>query len=174
MSAQPAEPTDPSPESPETPPDPVPTGGEHVDAAEPTADVTADSGEAPVQPAEVEPAPMGKVLEFRSPKGSLTLRPNQSVLEPEQHAALLAIGIDTKANGGAVVPHLRAFIHMCQIRDLDPFAREAYLIARGKGDKTTYTMQTGIDGYRKMAAATGRFIRVRSRLWTGQEDDDKS
>lgn len=108
-----------------------------------------------------------------TPAGSLTLRPNQKVLDPEQHAALKAIGIDTQTDPG-VIPHVRAFVHMCQIRGLDPFAREAYLIGRGKGDNRKYTMQTGIDGYRKMGAATGRLIRVKKVLWTGRDDDDRS
>ena len=113
------------------------------------------------------------VVHHETPAGSLTLRPNQKELDNEQVWALKAIGIDTQQDPG-VIPHLRAFVHMCQIRALDPFAREAYLIGRGKGANRKYTMQTGIDGYRKMGAATGRFIRVKKRLWTGADDDDRS
>ena len=110
---------------------------------------------------------------LETPAGFLTLRPTQKSLEPEQINALKAIGIDTQNDPG-VIPHLQAFVHMCQIRNLDPFAREAYLIGRGKGDNRKYTMQTGIDGYRKMAKATGRFIRVKKVLWTGSDDDERS
>lgn len=130
--------------------------------------------EEPQQPAEVVgETETGKVIALRSDRGSLTLRPGQKDLDPEQHWALKAIGIDTKADPG-VVPHLRAFVHMCQVRGLDPFAREAYLIGRGKDRNRKYTMQVGIDGYRKMAGATKRFIRVKKTLWTGSEDDDQS
>lgn len=139
----------------------------------------ADPDEAVTEAEVVEPdaapdAPeAGTAVELSTPRGSLTLRPNQSAMDPEQKAALLAIGIDLNNDPG-VVPHLRAFVHMCQIRELDPWAREAYLIGRGEGNKRKYTMQTGIDGYRKLAADTGRFVRVVDRLWTGKDDDDRS
>jgi hypothetical protein len=138
----------------------------------PTA--TPDEAEAEI----VEPADIAKpegVVEVRSPHGHLTLRPDQSVsdLDSDQQAGLLAIGIDVAKDPG-VWPHLRAFIHMCQLRRLDPFAKEAYLIGRGSGTYRKWTMQTGIDGYRKMSASTGRFIRVKARLWTGPDDDDNS
>lgn len=127
-----------------------------------------------VEPNAAEEAPSATAaIELHTPRGSLTLRPNQTAMDPEQKAALLAIGIDL-VNDPGILPHLRAFTHMCQIRDLDPWAREAYLIGRGEGDKRKYTMQTGIDGYRKLAADTGRFIRVVERLWTGKDDDDRS
>jgi hypothetical protein len=124
-----------------------------------------------VQPAEADD--YTQAVELRSPRGALTLRPGQVHLDENQKAALLAIGIDTKSDPG-VVPHIRPFMHMCQVRGLDPFMREAYLIGRGKGDKRKWTMQVGIDGYRKMAGATGRFIRVKSVKWTGRDDDDRS
>jgi hypothetical protein len=122
-----------------------------------------------VQPDEVD-KPTG-VVEIRTPHGFLSLRPNQTGLDEHQHSTLLAIGIDIKKDPG-VFPHLRAFIHMCQLRHLDPFAKEAYLIGRGTGDWRKWTMQTSIDGYRKLSASTGRFIRVKARLWTGQDDDE--
>lgn len=123
-----------------------------------------------VEPGDVA-TPEG-VVEIRSPQGHLTLRPEQSVadLDREQQAGLLAIGIDVEKDPG-VWPHLRAFIHMCQLRRLDPYAKEAYLIGRGKGDYRKWTMQTSIDGYRKLAASTGRLKRVKARLWTGSDDD---
>lgn len=141
-------------------------------------EAAAEPSEGPEDPQTVDEAAAAAlagdiVVRHESPAGSLTLRPNQKELDPEQHWALKAIGIDTQADPG-VIPHLRAFVHMCQIRGLDPFAREAYLIGRGKDHNRKYTMQTGIDGYRKMGAATGRFIRVKKRLWTGADDDDRS
>lgn len=139
--------------------------------AEPTPEADPVEPDEIVQPADLV-QPSG-VVELRTPTGHLTIRPDQAKLDPIQHAALKAIGIDTVEDPG-VVPHLRAFVHMCQIRNLDPFAKEAYLIGRGQGKYRTYTMQVAIDGYRKMAAATKRFLRVKSVLWTGQDDDEKS
>lgn len=143
------------------------------EAAEGT-ETPSDAPEAPpepVQPADV--VSLSRDVVTQTPAGSLTLRPNQKELDQEQHWALKAIGIDTQKDPG-VIPHLRAFVHMCQIRALDPFAREAYLIGRGRDNNRKYTMQTGIDGYRKMAKMTGRFIRVKATYWTGAEDDDRS
>lgn len=127
----------------------------------------------PVQPAEADPEAASNVIQLRTPKGALTIRPGQVDLDSRQVAALVAIGIDTNKDPG-VVHHIRPFMHMCQIRDLDPYAKEAYLIGRGNGDNRKYTMQVAIDGYRKMAGNTGRFIRVKKTLWTGQDDDDRT
>jgi RecT family len=123
---------------------------------------------------EIEPipeAPPTATVALRTPRGSLTIRPDQKELDEEQTAALLAIGIDADADPG-VLPHLRAFLHMCQIRDLDPFAKEAYLIGRGQGTDRKYTMQVSIDGFRKIAGDTGRFIRRVGWFWTGTDDGD--
>lgn len=146
---------------------------EPTDEQEPTPDdvVEPDAEAEVVQPAEIE-APTGEVM-LRGERGVLALRPDQTVLTPAQQAALVAIGIDTVEDKG-VIPHVRPFIHMCQVRGLDPWAKEAYLIGRGKNDKRKWTMQTGIDGYRKMAMSTGRFIRVKKVLFTGQDDDDST
>jgi phage recombination protein Bet len=112
-------------------------------------------------------------LPERESGGYLTLRPGQTEFDAHQKAALTAIGIDLVKDPG-IVPHARAFLHLCQSQGLDPFKREAYLIGRGTGEYRKWTMQTGIDGYRKMAARTGRFIRVLDTLWTGPDDDDRS
>lgn len=124
-----------------------------------------------LQPADIE-EPTGEVM-LHTERGVLALKPDQTVLTPAQQASLVAINIDTEKDPG-IIPHVRPFIHMCQVRGLDPWAKEAYLIARGQGRNRKYTMQTGIDGYRKMAASTGRFIRVKEILWTGADDDEKS
>lgn len=174
MSAQPHDPAGDAqqpagePEQPEQGQDTAQQPDAPQDDAQPADETVAE----PVQPAEAD-AETGKVIELRTERGFLALRPTQSNLDPEQKASLLAIGIDTENDPG-VFPHLRAFIHMCQTRNLDPWAREAYLIGRGTGQYRKWTMQTGIDGYRKMAAATGRFIRVKDVLWTGSDDDDRS
>lgn len=133
-----------------------------------------------IEPADAVPEDVGaKVIELHTERGALTLRPNQTELDSHQKAALVAIGIDV-VEDPAVVPQIRPFMHMCQVKGLDPWAKEAYLIGRGQGRNRKYTMQTGIDGYRKMANSVmdnaGRrlFIRVKETLWTGQDDDDRT
>lgn len=127
-----------------------------------------------VQPGDVEDASkVGTVAIPARGFGVLTLSSDQRRLSDDQRAALVAIGIDTNKDP-AVTPHVLPFIHMCQTRGLDPWAREAYLIGRGQGNNRKYTMQVGIDGYLKLAKATGRYIRVKEVLWTGSDDDDRS
>lgn len=128
---------------------------------------------APAPQPDLTPAP-GKVIELRGGRsgGHLTFDPNQTALNPHQAAALAALNLDP--NDAQTRPHLWVFIHMCQKRDLDPWAREAYLIKRGDGDRAKFTMQTGIDGYRKLSQATGRFVRVVGWYWTGSDDDETS
>lgn len=140
-------------------------------AAEPPAEEHPEHE--PVQPSEAAREVEGKVIALPTATGVLSIRPGQANLDTKQKAALVAIGIDTRNDPG-VEPQIRPFMHMCQIRGLDPFAREAYLIGRGKGDNRKYTMQVAIDGYRKIANGTGRFLRVKDVLWTGKDDDQSS
>jgi phage recombination protein Bet len=152
----------------ETPPD-TETGGREAEEQPQQA-----APEEPQQPADVvDVETIGKTLVMDTPRGALALDPYQTEPTPAQAAALVAIGIDVR-HDPMVKPHITPFIHMCQAKGLDPWSREAYLIGRGKTDKRKYTMQTGIDGYRKMAASTGRFIRVKKTLWTGADDDPNS
>lgn len=136
----------------------------------------ADAEAAPVDeagsqsPADVAPEANSTAVEVRGPRGALGIDPHQQELSTAQKAALIAIGIDT-AGDPLVIPHVRPFIHMCQIRDLDPYAREAYLIGRGKGANRKFTMQVAIDGYLKIAGATGRYIGIKKILWAGSDDD---
>ena len=133
-----------------------------------------DMGDGPVQqPAdlvdddEIENA--GQMAVFEG-AGALAIDPRQKKLNPEQTAALVAIGIDVEGDP-QVTPHVRPFMHLCQVRGLDPWAREVYLIGRGQGSNRKYTMQTGIDGYAKLGGATGRFLRIGKIAWTGKGDD---
>jgi hypothetical protein len=136
----------------------------------PTDEVTeAASGRPEIEP--LPDAPEDAVVALSTHRGSLTIRPDQKDLDPDQTAALLAIGIDPEGDE-EVLPHLRPFIHMCQIRNLDPWAKEAYLIGRGKRGERTYTMQVSIDGFRKIAGDTHRFIRRVGWYWTGSDDGD--
>jgi hypothetical protein len=151
--------------------DPVeaPAAGEQPATPEP---VPADEPEI-VQPAEVDDGEPGQEIVVHAGAGALSFLPGQRDLDERQTAALVSIGIDY-VNDPAILPHVRPFFHMCQVRGLDAFAREAYLIGRGWGSDRKYTFQISIDGFMKLAEATGRFVRIKSILWTGRDDDERS
>ena len=100
-------------------------------------------------------------------QGRLTVETAQSWWSGPQLAALESIGL-------AEVPKedLLAFLHLCQRSELDPFAREIYLI--GRKDRTApsgmkYTAQTGIDGYRHIAERTGEYAGREGPWWCGPD-----
>jgi phage recombination protein Bet len=76
-------------------------------------------------------------------------------------------------------PEIAAFFHQCKRTGLDPFAKQIYLIARTKRKKVgpkewvddghTFTIQTGIDGYRvlghRVARARGDELAIPSVEW---------
>ncbi|MFF4777506.1 recombinase RecT [Microtetraspora fusca] len=71
-------------------------------------------------------------------------------------------------------PHMEVFIEACTSRGLNPFLRQIYLIKRGDGDNASFTIQTGIDGFRILANDTGRIKGGATIYWTGDDDDDSS
>jgi phage recombination protein Bet len=109
--------------------------------------------------------------------GHLSISPEQTKFTPEQKAALRAIGIvvDSKdADENFDLAHVRQFLHFCQVRRLDPFAKDVYLTRRKGRDGYSYSIQTSIDTYRRKARETRRFRRKVGVFWTGAEDDPKS
>lgn len=111
--------------------------------------------------------------------GSLTISPDQKVLTPEQKAAFSSLGVDP--NDDVARAHVRRLVHVCQLWNLDPWSNEIYLVQRGKApnnpnqeDKRTWTIQTGIEGYRKRARTTGRWMGTAKWYWSGNDDDSNS
>lgn len=83
----------------------------------------------------------------------LAIRPEQSDWTSEQATALF----DMFGIGGAPLPVIHGYFHVCKTTGLDPFRRQIHLIERaGK-----WTPQTSIDGF--------RIIRDRSGVYDGDE-----
>jgi hypothetical protein len=111
--------------------------------------------------------------------GSLTISPDQKILTPEQKAAFSSLGVDP--NDDVARAHVRRLVHVCQLWNLDPWSNEIYLVQRGSAprnpsdeDKRTWTIQTGIEGYRKRARTTGRWMGTAKWYWSGVDDDENS
>lgn len=80
---------------------------------------------------------------------ALAVRDDQDYWDKNQLAVLEQSGIEQDVTEA----ELRAFMHECQRRKLDPFSRQIYLIGRHdrrKGRKV-YKSQTSIDGFRLIA-----------------------
>lgn len=60
----------------------------------------------------------------------------------------------------------KLFIEMAKSLGLDPKKREIYFIKYGTGDKAKPTMIVGIDGYRKIAERSGRYMPGREPSFT--------
>lgn len=79
------------------------------------------------------------------------------------------------------VEHLLSFFHICQATGLDPWRNEIYYIARQvtvkdsgtEREETRYTAQIGIDGFRRLARATGRMVRRVGPFWVGPEEENE-
>jgi len=149
-------------------------------AQEMITDLPADSTTAPHAPEGVR----GVGVIQRTP-GSLTISPDQTVLTPEQKAAFSSLGVDI--NDPVARSWVRRFVHVCQTWGVDPWSNgEIYLVQRGSiwadgTDKRTWTIQTGIDGYRRRArdasAQPGASLKLIGKArwyWSGGDEDDRS
>jgi phage recombination protein Bet len=81
--------------------------------------------------------------------GSLAIRADQTMWTEQQEAVLRQSGISDEVTRA----ELSGFLHLCQRTGLDPFSRQIYLIGRydKRKQRTVFTPQTGIDGYRVIA-----------------------
>lgn len=120
-------------------------------------------------------ASAGELVKAQPYTGHLAIRPGQKKLTPEQDAVFSAI-VNFGPDDETAWPHINVFLHICQVRGLDPWAKQIYLIKRGgsNGSKASYTVQTGIDGYRFLADRTGRTIGGAKIYWAGAADDERS
>ncbi|NIH70514.1 phage recombination protein Bet [Auritidibacter ignavus] len=94
----------------------------------------------------------------------LSIRQDQHGFNDMQVAALKQLGV--QANNPA---DIQVFFHQAKATGLDPFKREIYMITR----KGRPTIQTGIDGFYKIAdrvsRATGGTWGITETLWCGQD-----
>lgn len=115
----------------------------------------------------------------RRPAGALAVNPTQTDWTPDQRAALDSLGIDDTATAG----DLRVFLTYAQRTGLDPFARQIYLIGRPTNEivgnypdgrpkwrsRKRYSIQVGIDGFRVIAARTGKYRGQIGPEWCGED-----
>lgn len=85
---------------------------------------------------------------------TLAIQPGQASFTQTQVAALRQLGLDNADDADLAV-----FFHTCVRTGLDPFRKQIYMIGRwdGRAQRTKYTIQTGIDGYRVIANRTGTY-----------------
>ena len=120
-------------------------------------------------------------------KSLAVIRPEQQRFDEQQRAILRQLGIEEATDGD-----LDLFFHVCRTTGLDPFRRQIYMIGRNtkvvewvdddrgtngrrKVEKwvTKYTIQIGIDGYRKagrqIADAVGDTLAFDGPYWCGPD-----
>lgn len=97
---------------------------------------------------------------YQAGAGSLALRPDQQQWDDHQRAALAQLGLANAPAGDLAV-----FLHVAQRTGLDPFSRQVYMIARGG----KYTIQTGIDGLRVIAARHAEYGGQIGPQWCGED-----
>lgn len=121
---------------------------------------------------------MSTEITRHSTNTALTIADDQTTFTPQQISALRQVGLE-EANEGDIA----LFFHQAKATGLDPFKREIYMIGRNskKWDprtrqetwETKWTIQTGIDGFYKIAdratRATGGTWGIPETLWCGED-----
>lgn len=97
---------------------------------------------------------------------ALTIAEDQTGFTDQQIAALRQIGL-----GANTQADVEVFFHQAKRSGLDPFRREIYMITRKTKNGPKATIQTGIDGFYKIAdrvtRATGGTWGIPETLWCG-------
>jgi phage recombination protein Bet len=129
-----------------------------------------------------------KAAEHAESASLAVIRPEQQRFDDNQKAILRQLGIEDATDGD-----LDLFFHVCRTTGLDPFRKQIYMIGRNtkvsewvdddraqngrrKVDRwvTKYTIQVGIDGYRRNVRETAKALGDTLRLegpWYTAEDD---
>jgi phage recombination protein Bet len=98
----------------------------------------------------------------------LVISEDQDFLEPWQLAAFKMMEIDGIPQGQQAL-----FVHVVNRTKLDPFAGQIYLIERKGQNGPTWTIQTGIDGYRvvsrRVAKTLGVAVSYEDTMWCGDD-----
>lgn len=122
--------------------------------------------------------PGNQVVHLKSRRGFLTIEPDQTDWTEVQLTALESIGIKTEGREAVPRPYVLQFLYVCQMRDLDPQLREAYLITYGNWwqndknewvDSRKYSLVIGIEGFRKRGEDTGQYRGQTEYEWCGQD-----
>lgn len=100
------------------------------------------------------------------PTGVLALTSDQAGWTETQKAALAQIGLDKAPDAD-----LSVFLHYCQRTGMDPFTKQIYMIGRwdGKEQRTKYTIQMAIDGFRIIAERSRQYVGQTEPLWCGPD-----
>jgi len=97
----------------------------------------------------------------------LAIRPEQTVWNAEQLAALESLGVAKNATPA----ELSVFLHVCRRSGLDPFRKQIYLVPKydAKERKNRWVVITGIDGFRlirdRAAARDGVVASYEDPVW---------
>jgi phage recombination protein Bet len=77
--------------------------------------------------------------------------------------------IRTQIAPGCSEDELALFLEVCRATGLNPLMRQIYAIKRKSGDESRMTIQTGIDGYRLLAARTGLLAGIDDAIYDTEE-----
>lgn len=132
------------------------------------------------------PGDAQRAAEHAEASSLAVIRPEQQRFDENQRAILRQLGIEDATDGD-----LDLFFHVCRTTGLDPFRRQIYMIGRNtkvsewvdtenggrrKEERyvTKYTIQTGIDGYRRNVREAAKTLGDELRFdgpWFTAEDD---